>query len=275
MVKREPNIIRGHLTTLIWFWYILFGFYNTFFVSSLRYHSSLLSFLLYILFAVVGTGWIVIAQERFWHKQNQRRQQAARGEQSLIASFQAAPDATAISLPTTIIQRTVKDWTIYLIIAALLLLALFAFLIYQLILQSTFADKLLTLFMFVFIIGIFANYLVAPVVRGYQRLTVDESGISVQVGFGRIHRMCWEDARLFAASTGYRSSSSIKQFPTFYELSNANEVVRWRWVRTRGFIAIEPTLRIDEYDRQMQAVLSFVAAKTKLTLYDVRPAGEK
>jgi len=275
MVKREPNIIRGHVTTLIWTWYILFGFYNTFFVSSLRYHSSLVSFLLYILFAVVGTGWIVIAQERFWHKQDQRRQQAARGEQSLIASFQPAPDATTISLPTTIIQRTAKNWTIYLTIAVFLLLALFAFLIYLLLLQSTSSDKLLVLFMFVLITSLFANYVVAPVVRGYQRLTVDESGISVRVGFGRVHRIRWEDARLFAASTGYRSSSYIKQFPTFYELSNANEVVRWHWIRTPRFVAIEPTLPIGEYDRQMKAVLSLVVAKTKLTLYDVRPAGEK
>ena len=274
MVKREPNIVRGRLGIFVVLGYILFGFYNAFFIASPRYQNPLITFLLYV-FLSTGIVWRTISQERFWRLQDQRRQQAARSEQSMVASFQPTPDATAIPLPTTIVQRTVKDWTIYLIIAAIVVLALFIFLLYELILQSTLSDILLVLFMFLFITGLFLNYLIAPVVRGYQRLTVDDDGIHVRVGFGRVHSMRWEDARLFAASSGYKSSSYIKQFPTFYELANANEVVRWRWVRTRSFVAIEPTLPIDEYDRQMNAVLSVVAAKTHLVLYDVRPATEK
>jgi hypothetical protein len=275
MVKREPNIIRGHLGIFFWLWYASFNFYNTFFVSSLRNHNPLALSIVFFVFFNLGIGRLFLPQERFWHKQNQRRQQAARSDQSFVASFQPTPNATAISLPTTIIQRTVKNWTIYLIIAAIILLALFTFLIYELILQTMLSDILLVLFVIGFVTAAFVYYLVAPVVRGYQQLTVDDDGIHVRVGLGRIYSMRWQDARLFAASSGYKSSSYTKQFPTFYELSNANEVVRWRWIRTRNFVSIEPTLPIHEYDKQMNAVLSLIAAKTGLTLYDVRPEREK
>ncbi len=274
MVKREPNIIRGRLGIFVVLGYILFGFYYAFFMASSRSQNPWINFSIYIVFGA-GVVLRVLSQERFWRLQDQRRQQAAQGNQNLVASFQPTPDAVAIPLPTTIVQRTVKDWTIYLIIAAIVLLGLFAFLIYELILQPTLSDLLLLLFMFWFITAAFAYYLVAPVVRGYQRLTVDDDGIHVRVGFGRVHSMCWQDARLFAATTNYRPVSDLKQFPPYYELSNANEVVRWHWIRTPRFVAIEPTLPIGEYDRQMKAVLSLVVAKTKLTLYDVRPAGEK
>ncbi len=274
MVKREPNIIRGRLSIFIVLGYLLFGFYNAFFIASPRYQNPLITFLLYV-FLSTGIVWRTISQERFWRLQNQRRQQAARGDQSFVANFQPTPNATAIPLPTTIVQRTVKDWNVYLIIAAIILLASFVFLIYELILQPSLSDVLVAFFLIVFIISAFAYYGVAPVSRGYQRLTVDDDGIHVRVGFGRVHSIYWQDARLFAATTNYRPVSDIKQFPPFYELSNANEVVRWCWVRTRSFVAIEPTLPIDEYDRQMKAVLSLIAAKTGLTLYDVRPERER
>ena len=203
MVKREPNIIRGHLGIFFWLLYASFNFYNTFFVSSLRNHNPLALSIIFFVFFNLSIGWLFLSQERFWYKQNQRRQQAAQGDQSFVASLQPTPDATAIALPTIIVQRTVKDWTIYLIIAAIMLLALFIFLLYELILQSTPSDIVLTLFMFVFITGLFLNYLVAPVVRGYQRLTVDDDGIHVRVSFGRVHSMRWQDARLFAATTLY------------------------------------------------------------------------
>ncbi len=273
MVKREPNIIRGRISELFWLIVILCGLYNALFLNSPQ-RNPIVTFLNYGGTGIILFGWGV-AQERFWRRQDQRRQQAASGDQSLIADFQPTSDAAALSLPVTITQRTAKDWVIYLIIVAILLLALFAFLIYQLLLQSTFADKLLVLFLFLFIAGAFTNYAVVPIVRGYQQLTVDESGVSVRVGFGRTHHIRWEEAQLFAASSLYKPNTGMRQLPSYYELSNANEIVRWRWVRTRGFVAIEPTLPIGEYDRQIRALLSLIVAKTKLTLYDVRPANEK
>jgi len=142
-------------------------------------------------------------------------------------------------------------------------------------LATSVTDFFQILFLFVIVLGVFAIFFALPIIRGYQQLTVDESGVSVRVGFGRTHHMRWEEARLFAASTSYRPVSGTKQLPSYYELSNVNEIVRWHWIRTPRFVAIEPTLPIGEYDRQMKALLSLVVAKTKLPLYDVRPAGEK
>jgi len=63
-----------------------------------------------------------------------------------------------------------------------------------------------------------------------------------------------------------------------YELSSARNIVRWTWfLRKTSWVDLGPTISHDEYNRQMQALLSLVAAKTGLQLYDLRedlPKGE-
>ena len=54
--------------------------------------------------------------------------------------------------------------------------------------------------------------------------------------------------------------------------------MRWTWfLRKTYWVDLEPTISHDEYNRQMQALLSLVAAKAGLPLYDLRedlPKGE-
>ena len=278
MVKTEPNIIRGRFVEFVWIGYIVFGTFYAF-TNQPAYGNRFVTVLGYVFIGLfsVATG---IAQVRFWRKQDQRRQQAANGDQNLIAEQQPPANGTTLSLPVTIVQRTAKGWLIMLAIAIVLLLVfLVAFLVFEILQKPSFTEVIYSLLLFVIVPAAFILYVVVPLLRGNQTLTVDEHGVRVRIGFGCTHSVGWNEAKLFAISAIYKQpygiTSEIRQFPTYYELSTEREVVRWRWVRTRNFIAIEPSLPIAEYDRQMQALLSLIVAKTGLTLCDMRPREQR
>jgi hypothetical protein len=76
-------------------------------------------------------------------------------------------------------------------------------------------------------------------------------------------------ALLFAmyATFGARESGAAMTF----ELSSATAIVRWTWVWRKSYlIGLWPAIAHDEYNLQMQALLSLVEAKTGLALYDSR-----
>lgn len=275
MVKTEPNSMRGYLVTLFWLCYCLSGLTYAFSAPS-PYENLYVRLFGPAIIGIlnVGSG---IAQLRFWYKQNCWRQQAAAGNSQFVAEQQPSSNSShTLVLPTTIIQRTAKGWTVTLVIGTILFLAFVVFYLYVLFHGIPSVDDVPILFILVMALFGFALFIAAPILRGYQTLTVDEQGIRVRVGFGRVHTMRWNEAKLFAISSsykfGYNNRLSVQQLPTYYELSNARDVVRWRWVHWRSFIAIEPTLPVAEYDEQMRAVLSLVSAKTGLTLCDVRTA---
>ena len=275
MVKKEPNILRGYLIVFMWMCYVVYSAFYVF-ITQPAHGTPFVTFLSYVFIGLINAG-AGVAQARVWRKQDQRRQQAVNGDQNLIAEQQPIQETAALTLPLTITQRTAKGWTTIFIIAVILLAMPFIGLAIGF--ASTGTAFLLILILLAFISVFFAFYLAAPVIRGYQTLKVDERGISVRVGFGRVHRIEWEEAKLFAISAVYKQpygiTSEMRQFPTYYELSTEREVVRWRWVRTRNFIAVEPSLPVAEYDRQMQGLLALIAVKTGLTLYDVRPREQR
>jgi hypothetical protein len=58
---------------------------------------------------------------------------------------------------------------------------------------------------------------------------------------------------------------------TRYELATERWAVEWRRLRhVRWYSFEQPEFPFDEYDRQMEALLSLLAAKTGLPLYDLR-----
>ncbi len=275
MVKTEPSIIRGYLVTLLWSCYCLSGLSYAFSTPS-PYGNRYVSLFAPAVIGILNAGGGIV-QLRFWYKQNQWRQQAATSNSHFVAEQQPpSNNSHTLALPTAIIQRTAKGWTIVLVVATVLFLAFEVFSIYTLLHEMPSIDDIPTSFIPVMVLFAFALFIAAPILRGYQTLTVDEQGIRVRVGFGRVHTIRWDEAKLFAISSaykaGYNNRLSVQHLPIYYELSNAKEVVRWHWVHWRSFVAIEPTLHVAEYDRQMQAVLSLVTAKTGLALYDVRPS---
>lgn len=104
-----------------------------------------------------------------------------------------------------------------------------------------------------------------------EQITVTERGL-IKVGLLRkVHSVSWEEAQLFAIDG---VSGSMKYpHPIVYELSSMHDVVRWVWMRRsnrRVIFISQPTVSVEEYKRQMQALLSLIAARTGLSLYDLR-----
>ncbi|MFL5704572.1 MAG: hypothetical protein ACJ8AG_17290, partial [Ktedonobacteraceae bacterium] len=188
-------------------------------------------------------------------------------------------DATALQLPLTIEQR--PDWFklltmlgIPLLLALILAVILVAFPPDWLAgpyAQSITPDTMyivatvvigLTLVLY----GVLATILYN---RARQQLTVTETGL-IKPGFRKVQSISWNEARLFAIDGIYGGKKY--PYPSVYELSSANEVIRWMWIRStwRIIFFARPAVPREEYDRQMQALLSLIAARTGLPLYDLR-----
>lgn len=118
----------------------------------------------------------------------------------------------------------------------------------------------------------FAIFL-SPLARPHIKVTEEE--LAVREGM-QTTTLMWQEARLFAMYGTFgrqKSGASVT-----YELSSARNIVRWTWFLRKTFLVdLEPAISHDEYNRQMQALLWLVTAKTGLPLYDLRedlPKGE-
>ena len=82
----------------------------------------------------------------------------------------------------------------------------------------------------------------------------------------------WDEALLFAV----RGPRTALSKAITYELASAKEVVTWKPLRRLHWWSIErPIVPFEEYQGQMEALLSLIAARTHLPLYDVRqPSAE-
>ncbi len=112
--------------------------------------------------------------------------------------------------------------------------------------------------------GLFGLFL-SPL--GRPQITVTEGGLISNTGMKII--MPWYEARLFAMYGTFGKQKSGAAIT--YELSSARAIVRWTWILRRTLSpGLEPVIPHDEYNRQMQALLSCVVARTGLPLYDLR-----
>ena len=210
---------------------------------------------------------------RYWKGIEHRRFAAVHGERTLVAAEQPTPNAASMRLPVTIKLRYHKEFLLLMTGAALLMSLLFAE-------AFTFLDtgylfftsNRLLFFLVNFIIC--AAFLLALLFAislsriGRQQVEVTESGLTARFG-GRTATVMWGEARLFAmyATFGARESGAAMTF----ELSSATDIARWTWVWRKSYlIGLWPAMAHDEYNMQMQALLSLVEAKTGLALYDLR-----
>ena len=218
---------------------------------------------------------MVLIQIRFYKRLEQRRQRAAKGDQSLLAVEQPAPNTTALPLSSTIGQR--PKWGTLLLLPGILL-PLMAVVAFLLIISPPSGQALpqSTVFILAGILLIATLLLCGlPIALIYARvreqITVTEHGL-IKVGLLRkVHSVPWQEARLFAIDGMYGAMKY--PHPIVYELSSAHDVVRWGWMRRNNMRVIffaQPTVPAEEYERQMQALLSLIAARTGLPLYDLR-----
>ena len=229
-------------------------------------------------FSSVTSIFTTTLQVRFWKRLEQRRQAAARGDQSLLAVGQPMADANALPLPTTIVQR--PNWAVLLAIPGIIMILtiVFVLVIINLLPPMLPSHRHVPAFVPIIIaaVTIFIMLLISLLLlvvmyyRVRQQITVTQDGI-LMFGFRKIHAIRWDEAQLFAIIGLYGAKKYNSPF--FFELSNANEVIRWNWIRknTRKLIFFaRPTVSQADYDRQMQALNSLIAAKTGLPLYDLR-----
>lgn len=263
MVKRDPlpDLRKIGISTAI------FGIIGE--ILLLLNSAGILSFV--IMLPLIYFGAALFKYLSPWAQVEKRRQLAALQKKKYVhrASKQPVPDETVLTLPCTIRLR--PKWTIPLICFGVLA-------------PSTSAALLLLAYTIppvpdwvpVAIIGtsVFFAALVAsiPLVLGWQRIKVSEKGINVQecsvpsIGCNQ-RTIKWSEIRLFAI---YLTRKPADQ-QICYELAGPTIIVRWRRMRPdASFHFTKPPASFDEYDRQMDALLSVIAAKTGLPLYDLR-----
>ena len=178
---------------------------------------------------------------------------------------QPVPDSSSLSIPATIElvsrRRVILGWVIaiYAIIAIIFLPVL-------MLVSKVVPD---TLYINVFwIFGTFFYILVASMLIAlapHQTIRVTEAGLTVRSN--DLHTTAWEDIRIFAIVSGRHQTHGTR----IYAISSGRSTVRWTHrPRAHWYSTMVPTTSDEEYQRQMEALLSYAAARTELPLLDMR-----
>jgi hypothetical protein len=219
---------------------------------------------------------------RWVNRREYARQAAARGERTAVrlALPQPAPGGTRWNLPVTIIAG--PSWRRLLAngVLGLVVIQWFAFLI-ALQPGTTFLYALWVPTVAVVFVGGFFVFAVL-INSTWQEIDVSQHGLTVvslrggSRGNPNAPSISWHQAHLFAIVGGGKHENSA----VCYELSGPESIVRWVRVR-RGMpyyplwlaAATKPKASFDDYEREMDALLSLIAEKTGLPLYDLRDVG--
>jgi hypothetical protein len=287
-VKTDPRIkMFTRLLVLYWLlcafeWFIAIGriFTGVGPIDALGQFSFLFFFNTFgppVLWTAAAILYMFIV--RIWKRFDLKRQAAAQGDQSMLAIEQPRPDAQALSLPLTIRMRSNRR--LQLTVMATLFLSLmlpfiggFAF---GLLGNPTHPLYLEVWFIIIGVWALFALVLVGIMylllyIKGREQVTLTDYGIMLSGVTPRIHSIPWSEARLFAIVNPYSPKRGRDRQPLLLEVASEHELVRWVWLRPTsprsGFIV--PVLPPEEYEQQMRNVLSVIAAKTGLPLYDLR-----
>lgn len=207
-----------------------------------------------VLLASCGTwgAWFFLRLER-------RRQVASHGSGALtfLATEQPSPRAGSLVLPVIIGIRAM--WALKLIAWPWIALLMIAS-------ASEGLDHGVwdVRFFLGLLVALGTGSVFASLLMGERQIEVTDDQIMVRAGLDE-QTVPWEEARLFAITRGRYATVS-------YELASAQASIPWVWVRPGAFGArlFEPTIPQYEYDRQMEALLALVAAKTGLPLCDLR-----
>lgn len=208
-------------------------------------------------------GWpALVRQQRL---RNAAKGYWQRGEAVVVPLIepQPIPDAGALSLPTIIRMR--PHWRLHIPVYIGLFVIFIALLVVAWNSGSPAAPGL-TIAEGGFGLVVYAGLILLLATSASSSLVVSEEGISLrQSGFTQ--RVHWDESRLFALVVGARHSPATLG----YELGGTRSAVRWmQRLRPTWYAFSRPELPFEVYDRKMRALLSLIAARTKLPLYDVR-----
>jgi hypothetical protein len=283
----KPNPVLPTYRRLFFLWLFLLIFFLLFIILMLilsislfppgsRFSQFLSGISVYIVpFLCFISSFISnIWQRRYWEQIEQRRFAAIRGNRALLAVEQPVANPFALQLPCTIKSRPGKGGILFIIaislIVALLLVGLPSWLnnnflffssnrLYNFLILFAIAASVMTILLLVLFFS--------PI--GTQKIVVTEQDLSVSAG-GQKSTIRWEEARLFAVYNAFGAQKSGAVLT--YELSSIRNIVRWSWVqrRDRFNMRLVPTIPLDEYNRQMQALNELIVARTGLPLSDLR-----
>ena len=97
-------------------------------------------------------------------------------------------------------------------------------------------------------------------------MTLSEEGMLVR-GFGTKRSILWKQVRLFAIASEGKVGTPVSE----YELADLTTSLRVRRLRREARLQVlKPQTTFEVYEQQMEAMLSFIAAKTGVPLYDLR-----
>jgi hypothetical protein len=216
---------------------------------------------------IILGGVITLVSAPRWQRFEQRRQAAASAmrDTSYLAAVQPAPDEEALSLPCTI---EIKPNLLRIILFFGCMLLAINGCIFAL------PNASYAIFISLIVTGsVLLIIIILSLILLRQRIEITEQDMRIKSTI-MVQRIRWQDARFFAVLSA-NLLSKRNHLTGGYELSGPGAIVRWmRLTPGRHFslfrFMLKPALPSDEYDRQMDALLSVIAAKTGLPLYDLR-----
>lgn len=223
-----------------------------------------------LLLALGVVGHFFYRRSKAERRLEQRRldlyQAAAAGDTSLapLADPQPVPDGTALSLPATF--RLQRNWRGILVICGGI--ACYVWVSFAAFLNLFFApaDIIGWLLSTTAATGCaFGLFLVVLARIPRQWLEVTEDRLIFREGFPSA--LLWKDITLFAIPTGSQRGKPVMRYEL---LGSTQSFCILRPARGRLLQLDQPVLPFEEYDQQMEALLSVIAAKTGLALYDLR-----
>lgn len=243
-------------------------------VDALNFSPSSIDFRLFpplcvpLLFITEGIFFIKIAP-RLQHIENRRQEAVSRNTLLVpLAEEQPVPAGDALALPLTIKLgprwTKIASWSaICWILSAgyMSLAAPSGFGQYRFLLSAIAAT----------VLSLFFGGIIIWMTSHYGWLEISEEGITIQQHKSR-ETIKWQDTRLFAIHPATPLGGQA-HLPVRYELAGAGSSVRWIRLRRKmpfAYTIYWPRTPFDEYDRQMDALLSLIAAKTGAPLYDLR-----
>lgn len=207
---------------------------------------------------------------------DQRRERALQGDRSLLAREQPPPDPNMLPIPTTIKLDQSRRAVVFL--GFVIAFAIFIPFVIGIVIGSSNShhspgNHALLLTLLIILGGAVVALLVGLVLIFFLMrsqliftIVVDERGLSSTYR-GITSSINWSDARLFAVLNPEKPSTM-----QFYELSNEHTVVRWVNMPARTLFQRKENMVHVEYRRKVQALLSFIVARTGLPLYDLSPS---
>jgi hypothetical protein len=210
------------------------------------------------------------------HRFNRQFQVGRHGDYAALplAPVQPTPDAMALALPTTITMRSRWPAKILGAIIASLMVALgvaffsLSFTVPIAITNPSESD--IAIFIPTGVTCFFVIFALAVGFRPERKtLEITETGIYHRQTGHPDQSIQWQDVRLFAIAASRGSKSNPPQ--VVYTLASPEAFVMWGRIHRLDWNAYErPTAPFEEYNQQMEALLSLIAARTGLPLYDLR-----